>query len=128
MRATALAVAVACAVGAAASLAALTTSPRPLTGSTFQGADGDQISAAPLSDWDALQSAGRVGHNADDNANDTAFAGGTEEGNPAQWKFTTELGGVTPGKANILDAWSAVDQPAGTGKTFLYLAFTRAAS
>ena len=115
-------------VGAGPALAALTPSSQPLGGSTFQGADGDQVSVRPLTDWDALQSAGRVGHNADDNAHDTAFAGGTEEGDPAAWTFTTESGGVTPGKSNILDAWSAVDQPPGTGKTFLYLAFTRAAA
>ena len=37
-----------------------------------------------------------------------------------------DAGWREPAKANILDAWSAVDQPAGT--TFLYLAFTRNAS
>src|SRR4051794_20941453 len=115
---------VGCAVPALA--APLTPTSVPLAGSTFQGGDGNQASEGPFNDWDALQSAGRVGHNADPNVNDTAFAGGTKEGDPAAWHFTTEAGGVSPAKSNILDAWAAGDQPVG-GRTFLYLAFTRAA-
>ncbi len=42
---------------------------------------------------------------------------------PGQWDLTTEQGGVKPPKANILDAWSAVDQ--GGADTFVYLAFAR---
>jgi hypothetical protein len=114
-------------VAAALALAApLTPTGDPLAGSDFQGADGNQASEGALIDWDALHDAGRVVHNPDANALDTAFAGGTKEGDPNQWALTTEEGGVTPGKANIHDAWSAVDQPGGT--TFLYLAFTRGAS
>jgi hypothetical protein len=119
-----VATAVALAAGAALALAApLAPTSVPLAGSSFQGGDGNQATEGGLTDWDALQAAGRVGHNHDDNAEDTQFAGGTKEGDPAHWTFNTKPGGVTPGKANILDAWSAVDQPAG--KTFLYLAFTR---
>jgi uncharacterized repeat protein (TIGR01451 family) len=121
------AVVTACVLGGPA-FAALTPTSAPLADSTFQGADGNQLTVPPLTDWGALQSAGRVSHSADDNAHDTTFAGGTEEGEPAEWRLTTESGGVTPGKANILDAWTSVDQPAGTGKTFLYLAFTRNAA
>src|SRR4051794_9549128 len=113
---------VGCAVPALA--APLAPTSAPLAGSTFQGGDGNQVSEGPFNDWDALQSAGRVGHNDDPNEHDTAFAGGTEEGNPAAWHFATEPGGVNPPKSNILDAWAAVDQPAG-GRTFLYLAFAR---
>jgi hypothetical protein len=116
---------VACAAPAPAS-AALTPSPLPLPGSNFQGGDGDQASQGGFFDWDALQAGGRVTHNEDPNARDTTFAGGTKEGDPAHWIIDTTLGGVTPGKANILDAWSAVDQP--TGRTFLYLAFARDAA
>src|SRR3954469_4992371 len=122
--------------GAVPALAApLAPTSAPLAGSTFQGGDGNQVSEGPFNDWDALQSAGRVGHNDDPNGQDTSFAGGTEEGNPAAWRFTTDAaggrvtagaGGVSPGKSNILDAWAAVEQPVG-GRTFLYLAFTRAA-
>src|SRR3954464_7684271 len=104
---------VGCAVPALA--APLTPTSAPLAGSTFQGGDGNQASEGPFNDWDALQSAGRVGHNDDPNEQDTAFAGGTEEGNPAAWHFTTESGGVSPPKSNILDAWAAVDQPVGGG-------------
>src|SRR3954465_10347419 len=113
--------------GAVPALAApLAPTSAPLAGSTFQGGDGNQVSEGPFNDWDALQSTGRVGHNDDPNGQDTSFQGGTEEGNPAAWRFTTEAGGVSPAKSNILDAWAAVDQPVG-GRTFLYLAFTRAA-
>ena len=65
-------------------------------------------------------------HNPDANDEDTAFAGGSKELEPGDWDLTTEAGGVNPGKANIRDAWSAVDQPGGN--TFLYLGFTREAS
>src|SRR5215210_736752 len=121
-----VATAVALTASAALALAApLAPTSAPLPGSGFQGGDGNQASEAGFTDWDALQAAGRVGDNPDPNVRDSAFGGGTKEGDPAHWTLTTEAGGVTPGKSNILDAWSAVDQPGG--KTFLYLAFTRAA-
>jgi hypothetical protein len=104
----------------AASLPPVTT---PLPGSNFQGADGNQDNAAPNIDWQALQSARRVIHNPDPNAEDSAFTGGSKEDEPGQWDFTTEAGGVNPGKANILDAWSAIDP--GGPQAFLYLGFTR---
>jgi len=66
-------------------------------------------------------------HNVDGNTRETIFGGGSKEGDPAHWSFTTQTGGATPGKDNVVDAWAAVDQPPGTGKTFLYLAFARAA-
>lgn len=112
-------------MGVPARAASLSPSSVPLEGSSFQGADGDQDEAAALVDWGSLQSAGWVVHSADANAQDTAFAGGTKEGEPDQWRLSTEKDGVDPGKANILDAWSAVDQPGA--RTFLYLAFARAA-
>jgi hypothetical protein len=114
-------------VAAALALAApLTPTQDPLAGSDFQGADGNQASEGSHIDWDALRDAGRVVHNPDANDRDTAFEGGTKEGDPNQWTLTTVADGLTPGKANIHDAWSAVDQPGGT--TFLYLAFARGAS
>lgn len=107
----------------AAVASTLPSSTTPLTGSTFQGGDGNQDDAAPHVDWQGLQAAGRVVHNPDANAQDTAFAGGSKLLEPGAWDLTAEAGGVDPGKVNVLDAWSAVDQPAGD--TFLYLAFTR---
>ena len=106
--------------------AQLRSTPDSLPGSDFQGADGDQDDAAPLIDWQALQAAARVQHNPDENDEDTAFAGGSKELQPGKWELTTERGGVNPAKANIRDAWSAVDQPGGD--TFVYLGFTREAS
>jgi len=119
--ASAVAAVVACATPAV-SAGALT--PLPLPGSSFQGADGDQANGQGFIDWAGLDP-GRVVRNPDPNDQDTQFAGGTKLLEPAHWTFNTEAGGVTPGKDNILDAWSAVDQP--SGRTFLYLAFSRAA-
>jgi hypothetical protein len=103
----------------------LTTTPDPLPGSGFQGADGDQADAPPLSDWNGLQGAGKVQHAPDPNAQDTAFDGGSKENAPGEWDIVEEAGGVKPSQANILDAWSSVDTPASD--TFLYLSFARAA-
>ena len=95
----------------------------PLAGSAFQGADGNQDDQAPYVDWQGFEAGGRVVHSPDPNAADSAFAGGSKEDKPGAWDLTTESGGVNPAKDNILDAWSAVDQPGAD--TFLYLAFAR---
>src|SRR5689334_22152176 len=86
----------------------------PLSGSTFQGGDGNQDDATQYVDWQGLQlpAPGRVVHSPDPNAQDNAFAGGMKLLEPEDWDFTTEDGGVNPGKNNILDAFSSVDQPA----------------
>jgi hypothetical protein len=102
----------------------LTPTPQPLPGSSFQGADGDQADAAPLFDWATLQSTGGVTHTPDQNAQDTAFSAG-KENEPGGWSLAVEAGGVKPSQANILDAWSSVDEQGAN--TFLYLAFARAA-
>jgi hypothetical protein len=120
----------ACAVvatGAGAARAApLPNGSAPLPGNSFQGADGNQDDQSPYVDWQGFQASGRVTHSADPNAEDSAFVGGSEEDEPGEWDLTTEAGGVSPAKDNILDAFSAVDQPAAD--TFLYLAFTREAA
>ena len=103
--------------------ATLPSGATPLPGSTFQGGDGNQDDAAPYVDWQGLQALGRVGHNPDRNDEDSAFAGGSKEDEPGAWELTTEADGVKPAQANILDGWSAVDQPGAD--TFLYLGFTR---
>jgi hypothetical protein len=106
-----------------ASARVLLPSSGPLPGSSFQGADGDQENAAPLVDWQTQQAAGRVHHSADPNDEDSAFNDGSKEDEPGGWDFVTDADGVDPRKDNILDAWSAVDQPGAD--TFLYLGFTR---
>jgi archaellum component FlaG (FlaF/FlaG flagellin family) len=123
------------AVLASALLALLTAAPAgavtlppsdsPLPGSGFQGADGNQDDAAPYIDWAGTEDAGRVAHSPDPNAQDSAFHGGSKEDEPENWDLVTHEGGVTPGKDNIRDAWSSVDQ-AGPN-TFLYMAFARQA-
>jgi hypothetical protein len=104
----------------------LPTGPTPLDGSSFQGGDGNQLDAGGYIDWQGLQAAGRVVHVPDPIDPDIAFAGGTEELRPGAWSFDEEGDGVSPPKANILDGWAAVDQPAA--ETFLYLAFHREAA
>ena len=98
----------------------------PLPGSQFQGGDGDQDDAPALGliDWQGLHADGRVGHTTDPQANDDIFKGGSKELEPGGWGLTTEAGGLTPGKDNVLDIYRAVDHPPG-GDVFLYLAFTR---
>jgi hypothetical protein len=98
----------------------------PLPGSTFQGGDGNQDDQAPFVDWQGLQAAGRVVHSPDPDASDTEFVDGTKENQPGAWQLTAQAGGVTPGKDNILDAFSVLDQPGAN--TLLYLAFTRQAA
>jgi hypothetical protein len=114
------------AAGLAAAPASATPLPpttNPLPDSMFQGGDGNQDDAPPLRDWQALQELNVVHHSSDPNLQDDAFTGGSEEDEPGNWGLTTVRGGVTPGKSNIRDAWSAVRQP--EGNTFLYLGFTR---
>jgi hypothetical protein len=103
-----------------ANAAPLPGSSTPLPGSTFQGGDGAQDNESPWIDWQGLNGAGRVVHSPDD---ETAFAGGSEENVPGEWRLTSEGGGVNPAKDNILDAFTSVDQPAAD--TFAYLGFTR---
>ena len=117
----ALAIAVLAPSGALA--ATLVGSPVPLAGSAFQGGDGNQVDQSTYVDWQGLQAASGVVHSPDPNAADSAFRGGAKEDQPGAWDLGTESGGVNPAKDNILDAYSAVDQPGAA--TFLYLAFTR---
>ena len=113
-------------IAPAARATPLPPSLSPLPGSSFQGADGNQDDALPAIDWQAMQAAERVHHSPDPNAQDSAFTGGSKEDEPGLWDLTTEPGGVNPGKANILDAWSSFD-PQG-GNAFLYLGFAREAA
>src|SRR6476620_1232999 len=112
-------------VAAPAGATVLPPSLSPLPGSQFQGGDGNEDDAAPVVDEQGFQAAGRLRHSVDANGQDSAFAGGSKEDEPGKWGLTSESNGVNPGKANILDAWSAVDQPGADA--FVYLAFVRAA-
>jgi hypothetical protein len=124
-------IAVACALvctpvfASPATAATLDPSQNPLPGSNFQGADGNQDDAAgpPRIDWQGLEAADRVVHNPDENDQDTAFTGGSKEDEPGSWDFMVEPDGVKPPKANIHDAWSAVDLAGADA--FVYLAFAR---
>jgi hypothetical protein len=111
----------------------LTPLPPAVGGSTFQGGDGDQddpTGQAGVVDWDGRQGQQPpVVHNPDAGAGNLAFTGGSEVEEPIDWRLTSEGSGVSPGKNDILDAWSAIEQPTPPpdtdALTFLYLAFTR---
>lgn len=129
----ALAVLTAVLLGAGASSAfaqTITVPPttQPLPASQFQGGDGDQDNPSPdpnmWIDWQGLQVDGRVSHTSDPQTNDNVFTGGSKELEPDRWGITTEPGGATPGKTNVLDIYRALDHPP-SGQVFLYLAFTR---
>ena len=97
--------------------------PAPDPSPRSRGRTGTRNDAAPRFDWQGLQAAGDVRHTADANDEDTAFTGGSKEDVPGEWDFRVETDGVRPGKANIRDAWAAVDQDGAD--TFVYLGFAR---
>jgi hypothetical protein len=105
-----------------AGAATLSPTPIPLTGSNFQGGDGDQADTPLYDDWASRQLAGKVTRAPDDNVRDTAFSSGTEL-YPGSWRLGTVDGGVSPAQSNILDVWASVDEVGGN--TFVYLAFSR---
>jgi hypothetical protein len=111
---------------AAAPAAAQTLAPTssPLEGSNFQGGDGNQVPAGTFDDWASLRPDQLV-HKRDDNTRDVGFQSGAEY-LPDEWALVTNDGPVSPPATNILDAWSSLEEVGGS--TFLYLAFTRAAS
>jgi hypothetical protein len=131
-RGTAVTALIVCSLGLGAAPAlsqpvTVITTEQPLPGSQFQGGDGNQDNTATLIDWHGLEADERVEHSSDPNEHDNVFAGGSKELDPGGWKLTTEAGGATPPKDNILDSYSAIDRPLGS-EVFIYLAFTREAS
>jgi hypothetical protein len=97
---------------------------QPLPGSQFQGGDGNQENGQGYIDWEGLQLDERVEHTSDPNEHDNVFHGGSKELEPGNWDLTTQTNGATPGSANVLDTYGALDRPPG-GPLFVYLAFTR---
>jgi hypothetical protein len=94
----------------------------PLAGSSFDTGDGNQENGLNL-DWQNAASTGRAVENADPNAADSCYVGGTKENTPNQWAFNTSAGGCTPGKSNVRAAWANPESTAGT--TFSHFAFWR---
>ena len=95
-----------------------------LPGSAFQGGDGNQVNEPTRIDWQGMRA--RAGSSTPRTRTRTTVRSraGSKEDEPGLWAFSDgEDGGVKPPKANILDAWSAVDQ--GGADTFVYLAFAR---
>ena len=113
-------------IGHPALAAVLNPTDQPLSGSQFQGGDGDQANATAvgLIDWQGLQADGVSKHISD--ANDNLFGGGDKEGSPDDWTLTTSPGGAPPPAGT---SWTRTKRlTARRGDAFLYLAFTRAAA
>ena len=112
-------VVLACLLGLAAAPAGAQLPSAPLPGSSFEGGDGDQADADAV-DWETLQAQGGVQHSPDADTPDSIFASGSKELRPGEWGLGM---GSAPDKSNIVDAWTAVDQPGAD--SFVYLAFAR---
>jgi hypothetical protein len=108
--------------------------PAPLTGSAFQGADGNQKTPLPgdpdyvalpaRTDWQTYASSPRLSTLPDASGlQDTWFAHGKEQ-EPDKWTFQQDT--VSPGKTDVLGAWSLSDPV--SSNVFLYLAFFRPAA
>jgi hypothetical protein len=108
--------------------------PAPLTGSTFQGADGNQKTPLPgdgdytampaRTDWQTYAASPRLAKLPDGSGlADTWFFHGKEQ-EPDKWTFQQDT--VSPGKADVLGAWSVADPV--SSNVFLYLSFFRAAA
>src|SRR5437763_7969293 len=121
----------------ARSASAFTTATNcALPGSSFQGGDGDQATPTlaeqtfctehflPTStDWQALAN---VVNSPDPQAKDSVFSGGNKESAPGGWFLETQANGATPGKTNIVSAWSQTEPVSAA--TFLNLSFEREAT
>jgi hypothetical protein len=121
----------------ARSASAFTTATNcALPGSTFQGGDGNQTAPTleeqtfctehflpTTTDW---QNVANVVNSPDPQEPDTIFSGGNKESEPGKWVIETQAGGATPGKTNIVSAWSQTE-PASAA-TFLNLSFEREAT
>ncbi len=113
-----------------------TASTCALPGSDFQGGDGDEATPSlaeqtyctehllpTTTDWQSLPN---VINSPDSQAEDNSFSGGNKETSPGSWVIQNQAGGVTPGKANIVSAWSQTEADAAA--TFLYMSFEREAT
>jgi protocatechuate 3,4-dioxygenase beta subunit len=97
----------------------------PLTGSSYDSGDGDEVNGTNL-DWQVAQSSNFVTSSVDNNAVDNCFVGGTKEDTPDDWAFNTSSGGCTPGKSNVLGGW--VNPESVSSTSFAHMAFYRAAT
>jgi hypothetical protein len=122
-------------VGLAIVFALASPAAAQLSGSVFQGADGNQdgsVDAGRPIDWQGLveldeQDPGVLRHREDSNDPDTGFTGGSHELEPGEWRLAEKPDGVDPPKDNIRDMWASVEQSVENTveNTFLYLAFAR---
>ncbi|CAB4924460.1 unannotated protein [freshwater metagenome] len=104
----------------------LSATSTPLSGSTFQGGDGNQRTGIPSSvrDWQDVTGTGSGMRALVDASNpDKQFGGGSKEGTPDEWTFDTSGAEATPSKTNFKVAWSLFE-----GDTYLHSAFRRQSS
>ena len=113
----------------------LTPTNFPLTGSTFQGGDGnlanptaaagpnDPVPYPTNRDWQSLAASSSLEAITDPDLNDSIYDTGSHESKPVNWDVDTLPSGSTPAKSNLYTAWSAYESDA-----FLNMAFDRAVS
>ena len=102
----------------------LDPSDAPLSGSTFQAADGNQEPTARSSSTGRRSRTPGASCTRPTRTRRTARSrAGARRTSPGEWDLTTSRAGSTRRKDNIRDAWAAVDQP-GRGRSS-YLGFAR---
>ena len=118
-------------VSARAALLPLDLHPLPGSPLQFEGGDGNQVvnNVPPdddNTDWETLTG---VRSFPDPQEDDNIFTEGSKITEPGGWALGEAGGanGSTPGKDNILDAYTRLDE-AANGDLYVYLAFTRFAN
>jgi uncharacterized repeat protein (TIGR01451 family) len=97
----------------------------PLTGSTFQGGDGDQVHSSGTTDWQDYSSLnGTFDSPYPATTGPDSFYAGHED-TPDTWTLSSVDGGVSPSKSNALAVWSTRDANASLSDLFFYFSFLR---
>jgi hypothetical protein len=110
-----------CTLAAGLSLFAATTASANLSGSTFEGNDGNLVvDTAGNTDW-ANVGGLHTGTDLPSGSNDNAFGQGTKEDNPAT---SIVDGSIPPNKNDLTKFYEASEQASG-GDIFLYLGWER---
>lgn len=91
-----------------------------LTGSTFEGNDGNMVHTGTNTDWDNVAGL-NTGIDKASGSSDNAFGQGTKEDNPA---VTVVNGSIPPNKNDLTRFYEASEQ-VSNGDIFLYLAWER---
>jgi hypothetical protein len=102
-------------------LGGTTAAQATLTGSTFEGNDGNLIHTGSGTDWDNVAGLNK-GFDVQPGGSDNAFGQGTKEDNAA---VTVVDGSIPPNKNDLSRFYEASELVAANGHTYLYLAWER---